>query len=352
MASIYTYNILSPTTSGTDVNLVNSNLRITGAPPVSLKQATVSQFLDPVTELRERVTLTPTTAAAAGVVYSIRIQQVNKGRNISKAFSYTSVGLDTDTIISTRFVSMINLDPELSVVAAVAGTTFTITAASTGVDINVTIINSGTGLTQATTFYNSAGTQVTLANATATSQTSAGNVGNVGTITAASSNLANGMIVRYTLIAGDSFTFADGTVVNTVGAKVDLRVGNVSGAAFDIGQVHDSNIELFTLAATAARTLELVPSFVRGTGAELANRGIVGATSATVYAEVKMNWLEVPPNGGAAISKSHSVFVDTTTSANYNPFRFKAINLMRATSGATVTTAFQTTATNEASSVL
>ena len=351
MASIYTYNFLSPTgTAGVDVNLVNSNLRVTNAPPVNIKQATVSQFLDPITELRERITITPTTAAAAGTVYSLRIQQVNRGRNISKVFSYTSVGADTDAVISARFVSLINLDPELSVVAAVAGTTFTLSAASTGVDIVVTLISLGAGLTQASSFLNAAGAVVTLANATAATQTSAGTANNLGTITATSVNMANGMIVRYTLISGDSFTFADGTVVNTVGATVDLRVGNVSGPSFEIGPLHDSNIELFTLAATAVRTLALVPSFVRGTGAELANRGIVGAAAATVYAEMKLNWLEVPANGGAAISKSHSVFVDTTTSANYGPFRYRAVGFMRATAAST--TAFNTTATNESAAIL
>jgi len=351
MASIYTYNFMSPTgTAGVDVNLVNSNLRVTGAPPVNMKEATVSQFLDPITELREIVTLTPTQATAIGQVYSIRIQQVNRGRNISKTFAYTSVtASDSTTTISNAFRTMINLDPELSVVAT-GTTTVVLTAASTGVDLAVTIISTGAGLTQATTFANSAGSVVTLANATATSQTSAGTANNVGTITATSSNLANGMVVRYTLISGDSFTFADGSVVNTVGATVDLRVGNVSASAFDIGSLHDSNIELFTLAATAARTLALVPSFVRGTGAELANRGIVGAVAATVYAEVKLNWLETPPNGGAAISKSHSVFVDTTTSANYGPFRYRAVGFMRGTAAST--TAFNTTATNESAAIL
>jgi hypothetical protein len=352
MASIYTYNILSPlAASGADVSLVNSNFKITGAPTINNKQAISGLLLDPVTEVREVVTLTPT--AATGVqTYSFRITQFVKtlGRNVSKVFSYAAASGDSATTISAAFIAMINLDRELAVTAT--GTaTVVLTAASGSSDMTVTIISTGSGLSAATTFVNAAGSAVTLANATATSVGATTDPNRVATITAASSNLANGMIVRYTLIAGDSFTFHDGTVVNTAGATVDVIVGNVSASAFDISPIYDSRIELITLAATAARTLTLVPSPGRGLGSELATRGVVGATAATTYAEVKLLWNEVPTNGGTTIQKQHSVFVDTTTSStNYGTFRYKLINALQGATSSTST--FNNTATPESASVI
>lgn len=352
MASIYTYNILSPlAASGADVSLVNSNFKITGAPTINNKQTITGLLLDPVTEVREVVTLTPTVASGAQT-YSIRITQFVKtlGRNVSKVFSYAAANGDSATTISAAFIAMINLDREIAVTAS-GSATVVLTAASGSSDIIVTVISAGSGLSPQTTFVNSAGTAVTLANATATSTTGGGTVAVVGTITAASTNLANGMVVRYTLISGDSFTFHDGTVVNTAGATVDLIVGNVSASAFDISPIYDSRLELFTLAATAARTLSLVPTPGRGLGSELATRGVVGATAATTYAEVRILWNDAPVNGGTPIQKQHSVFVDTTTnSTNYGTFRYKLINALQGTTSST--SAFNTTATPESASVI
>lgn len=353
MASIYTYNILSPlAASGADVSLVNSNFKITGAPFINNKQTISGLLLDPVTELREKVVSTPSTAGSTGY-YTMRITQFVKtlGRNVSKVFTYAATSGDTATTISGGFVAMIALERELAI--TVTGTsTVDITANAGSSDLSVVLSAPlSSTFTAATTFVNVAGSAVTLANATAITQTSSGTVANVGTITATSSNLANGMIVRYTLISGDSFTFRDGTVVSTVGATVDLIVGNVSGTAFDIGGIYDSRLELFTLAATAARTLALVPGPGRGLGSELALRGVVGATAATTYSEVRIVWNEIPATGGTPIQKQHSVFVDTTTSStNYGTFRFKLINALQGTTSST--TAFQTTATPESASVI
>jgi hypothetical protein len=354
MASIYTYNILSPlAASGADVSLVNSNFKITGAPFINNKQAISGLLLDPITEVREVVTLTPT--AATGVqVYSIRITQFVKtlGRNVSKVFSYSAASGDSATTISAAFIAMINLDRELALTAT--GTaTVVLTAASGSSDMIVTLISLGSGLTAATTFVNVAGSAVTTATLTTPflSQTAAGLPNNVGTLTSTSTNLANGMVVRYTLASTDSFTFHDGTVVNTVGATVDLIIGNVSGTSFDIGPLYDSRLEFFTLGTASARTVSPVATPGRGLGSELASRGVVGATAATTYAEVRIIWNDAPTTGGTPIQKQHSVFVDTTTSSvNYGTFRYKLINALQGTTSSTST--FNTAATPESASVI
>lgn len=351
MASIYTYNIITPSaTAGADVLLANSTIEITGAPLVNLKEATLSQFNDPVTEVRDVVTLSPTTATAIGQVYSFNITQFVKtlGRYVTKTFSYTSqTASDANTVIASRLKQLIDLDSELAV-SAVATTTLAITADSGSSDITVTIISTGAGLTSSFGFANSAGSTVTVANATALSQAGT-TVNGVVTVTAASSNLAAGMYVNYTLSGADSITLADGTVLSA-GSTVAVRVANTSASAFDFGPSTDSNIESVTIGASGARTLTMAITAPRGTAADLASRGVVGASTTVTYAEVKLNWLETPANGGAPISKSHSVYVDSTTSgANYTAFRFAAINAMRALT--TSTSAFGTTASVQASSI-
>lgn len=354
MASIYTYNILSPlAASGADVSLVNSNFKITGAPTINNKQTISGLLLDPITEVREKVVCTPSTAGSNGN-YSMRITQFVKtlGRNVSKVFTYAATSGDTATTISGAFVAMISLERELAI--TVTGTsTVDITANSGSSDLNIVLSapNAST-FTPVTSFVNSAGSAVTIAASTAATTGATADPNRVGTITAASSNLANGMVVRYTLISGDSFTFHDGTVVNTAGATVDVIVGNVSASAFDIAGIYDSRIESVTLGTSATpRTLTLVPTPGRGLGSELATRGVVGATAATTYAEVKLLWNDAPVNGGTPIQKQHSVFVDTTTnSTNYGTFRYKLINALQGTLSSTST--FSATATPESASVI
>lgn len=358
MASIYSYNFLnSLAASGADVNMVNSNIRFNGAPPVNMKQATVSQFVDPITLLREQWVFTPTAANAVGQVYSFRLQQVVNGRNISKVFSYTSVtNADTRLAICTALARVVNLDPELSVVATVTGSnpneTLTITASATSPDLIVTIISVGNGFTIPSTpaFVNGAGAAVSLSAPTGVTSVSTGANGLV-TISATNTNIVAGMLVNYTIApSGETITFADGSTT-VPGQIVTVRVGGtISGSQFQIGPSTDSNIESITFTTiAAARVATLQPSFVRGTGTELAARGIVGATAANVYAEVKLNWLETPPNGGAPISKTHSVFVNSGD-ANYSAFRYNAMNFMRGATSSTTT--FGTTANNETSAIL
>ena len=350
MSSIYSYNLLVPAASGADTSLANSCVKITGAPTVNLKEATLSQFNDPLTEVREVVTLTPTTATAVGQVYSFNVTQYVKalGRIVSKNFSYTSVtASDSNTTISTRLKALLDLDSELAI-SVTSSTTVVITADSGSSDITVTLISTGAGLTQASTYVNAAGTAVTIANGTAVTQAGT-TVNGVVTVTAVSSNLAAGMLVNYTLSGADSITLADGTVLSS-GSTLAVRVANTSASAFDFGPSTDSNIESVTIGATGARTLTLTPVTPRGTASDLAARGVVGAASNVVYGEVKLNWLETPVNGGSAISKSHSVYVDITTSgANYTAFRYKVMNAMRGLTSST--SAYGTTATAEASSI-
>jgi hypothetical protein len=355
MSSIYSYNLLTPAASGADTSLSNSCIKITNAPTVNIKEATLSQFVDPLTELREVVTLTPTAASAVGQAYTIRVQQFNNSlkRTVSKVFSYTSItASDSRLVISTAMAAILNLDSELAITAAVGGSggseTITITADSGSPELTVTIVSVGAGLTQASTVINSAGTAVTIANGTAVTQAGT-TVNGVVTVTAVSSNLAAGMLVNYTLSGTDSITLADGTVLSS-GSTLAVRVANTSASAFDFGPSTDSNIESVTIGATGARTLTLSPVFARGTATDLASRGVVGAASNVVYGEVKLNWLETPVNGGPAINKSHSVYVDSTTSgANYTAFRYKVMNAMRGLTSST--SAYGTTATAEASSI-
>lgn len=353
MSSIYTYNLLTPAASGADVNLSNSSIKTTGAPTVNLKEATLSQFNDPITELRRRETLTPTAAATAGQVYSFNIVQTVKTLNrvVNKTYSYTSVGADPASTISSRLIALVNADSEIGVTAS-GSTTVVLTADSGNVEFTLTIISVGAGLTSATTHVNSAGTLVSLTAPTGVTSVSTGADG-LATILAVNSNLAVGMLVNYTIAAtGESITFADGSTTSP-GQVVTVRVGgNVSGTQFQIGPSTDSNIESLTFTTvTAARVATLRPSYVRGTGSELASRGVVGAASATVYGEVKLNWLETPANGGAAISKSHSIYVDGTTSgSNYTSFRYKMMNAMRGVTASD--SVFNTTVIAEAVSVI
>lgn len=352
MSSIYTYSFLTPAASGVDVSLINSNLNITGAPKISMKMATQGLFVDAITETREVITLTPTQATAIGQVYSIRISQFNKalGRNVSKSFSYTSVtASDSTSVISAALIAVINLDPELAVTAS-GSTTVVITADSGSNDIIVTLISTGAGLTQASTFVNSAGTAVT----PATTYTAA-TVSSLVTVTRATgtqAGFAEGMIMNITLAGGDTITLRDGTVL-AAPSVVPVRIGGTivngggAGDTFQFGPTTDSTI---AAASVTAAVVAVAPRPARGTAAELTSRGIVGAASSTTYSEVLVNWLETPPNGGAPISKAHSVFVDSTTSsANHAAFRFNSINLMNAVSSNT--SAFQTTANPEASSI-
>lgn len=352
MSSIYTYSFLSPTgTAGVDVSLVNSNLRITGAPNINMKQATQGLYVDAITETREVITLTPTQATAIGQVYSIRISQFNKalGRNVSKSFSYTSVtASDSTSVISAALIAVINLDPELAVTAS-GSTTVVITADSGSNDIIVTLISTGAGLTQASTFVNSAGTAVTPA--TTYTASTASNLVTVVRASGTQTGFAEGMIVNVTLAGADTITLRDGTVL-AAPSVVPVRIGGTItngggvGDQFQFGPTTDSTI---AAAAVTAAVVAVAPRPARGTAAELTSRGIVGTASGVVYSEVLVNWLETPSQGGAPISKSHSVFVSTATAANHTAFRFNAINLMNAVSGSP--SAFQTTANPEASSI-
>lgn len=355
MSSIYSYNLLVPAASGADASLANSCVKITGAPAVNLKEATLSQFNDPLTEVREVVTLTPANATAVGQVYSFNVTQYVRslGRIVSKNFSFTSVtGSESNTTISTRLKALLDLDSELAI-SVTSSTTVAITADSGSSDITVTIISSGAGLTQASTYVNAAGTGVSLTTGLSTGLGEAvAGPNNLVTVTIANSGLAEGMTVNYTLAGTDTITLSDGTIVTS--GTVPVRIGGtVNATQFQFGPSTDSNIESIDVdtAFGTVRTVGLIPVTPRGTVSDLAARGIVGAVSGTTYAEVKLNWLETPVNGGSpAISKSHSVFVDsTTTPANYTAFRYRVLNAMRALT--TSTSAFGTTASVEASSI-
>ena len=353
MASIYTYNLLTPAASGADVLLANSTIEITGAPFVNLKEATLSQFNDPITEVRKRQVWTP-SSITAGTAYALNIVAFSKplGRLVNKLFSCTAVAGDTATTVSDKLIQIINLDSEIPVTASGTGGGTVILIADAG-SSNFTATNAAAGtFTGATaTFVNSSGTTVSFTTGTSTAVAESGaGINNLGTITVASSNLAAGMLVNYTLAGNDLIILADGT--NVISGTIPVRVGGTTNATqFQFGPSTDSNIESMDLDTTVtARTVALVPAPPRGTAADLASRGVVGAASATIYAEVKLNWLETPANGGAPISKAHSVYVDSTTSgANYTAFRFASINAMRALT--TSISAFGSTVSVEASSI-
>jgi hypothetical protein len=354
MASIYTYNLLTPAASGADVLLSNSTIEIAGAPFVNLKEATLSQFNDPIVEVRKVQVWTP-SSITAGTAYALNIVAFSKplGRLVNKLFSCTAVAGDNATTVSNKLIQIINLDSEIPVTASgTGGGTVILTADAGSSDFTATNAGAGTFSGATATFVNSAGTAVSFTTGTSTGVAESGaGVNNLATITiAASATLAAGMVVNYTLGGTDSIILADGTTVTS--GTIPVRIGGtVSTTQFQFGPATDSNIESMDLdTAVAARTVTLTPAPPRGTAAELASRGIVGASSSVTYAEVKLNWLEVPVNGGAAISKSHSVFVDsTTTPANYTAFRYVAINAMRALT--TSTSAFGTTASVQASSI-
>lgn len=348
MPSIYSSNILTPAASAADVILSNSLIRITGAPAVNIKEATLSQFNDPITEMRDQWVLTPTQATASGQVYSFVVTQFVRplGRTVIKTFSYTSTGAsDTATIISNRLRAIIVADLELALTVT-GGATLTILANTNSSDLNITLIQTGAGLTTSNAVVNTAGSTVTISNATALAQAGTG-VAGVVTVTANSTNLAAGMLVNYTLSGTDSITLADGTVLAS-GAVLPVRVANVSGTAFDFGPSTDSNIESITIGATGARTLTVSPAYPRGSAVEVASRGITGTVAGTVYGEVRINWLETPANGGGpAIARTHSVFVDSTTNAtNYANFRTRALNAMRGVAATTFTAAVDSTSIN------
>lgn len=346
MASISTYNIITPgaqsSAATTDMNIVNGVLKMTGAPNINFKNTVSAVVLDPINEAREVITISP-SAASGAQIYSIRVTQFVKtlGRNVSKVFSYSAATLETAATISAAFVAMISLDRELAVtVAAVSTTGFSLTATSGSSDIIVTLISTGSGLSQASTYVSAAGTAITVA----TTYT-AGVASNLTTLTGAtgsqpvSNGLANGALLQITLNASEtgSITMHDGSTY-TAGQSFLVRcnVSNnntVTSATVTYGPTTDANV-LTNTTGSAAPTVAVVATPGRGLGSELALRGIVGATAATSYTQVKVNWNDVSAQGGTPIAKEHSVFVDgTTNSSNLTAFRFVAINLLSGYTG-------------------
>jgi len=322
------------------MSMVNGFLKTTGAPMINFKNTVSAVVLDPINEAREVITISPTTASGAQV-YSFRITQFVKtlGRNVSKVFSYSAASGDTATTISAAFIAMINLDRELSVVAS-GTSTVVLTAASGSSDILVTLISTGSGLTQASTFVNAAGTAMTIA----TTYGAASTTSNLTTLTRATgtqpatgNGLASGSLFLITLVSeSGSITMHDGsTYTGNQSFLVRCNVSNndtAASATISFGPTTDANILTNTLSGTP--TVALVATPGRGLGSELALRGIVGATAATSYTQVKVNWNDVSAQGGTPIAKEHSVFVDgTTNSSNLTAFRFVAINLLAGYTG-------------------
>lgn len=348
MSSISTYNIITPgaqsSASNTDMSIVNGVLKTTGAPNINFKNVTSAVVLDPINEAREVITLTPTIASGAQT-YSFRITQFVKtlGRNVSKVFTYSAANGDSATTISAAFIAMISLDRELAV-AATGTSTVVLTAASGSSDINVTLISTGSGLSQASTYRDAAGTAITVAatftGANASNLTTL--TGATGTQPALNNGLANGALLQVTLAAGEtgSITMHDGTTY-TAGQSFLVRcnVSNnatVTSATVTYGPTTDANVLTNTTGAVVGNypTVAVVATPGRGLGSELALRGIVGATAATSYTQVKVNWNDISVNGGTPIAKEHSIFVDGTTNAsNLTAFRFVAINLLSGYTG-------------------
>jgi hypothetical protein len=347
MASISTYNIITPgaqsTAANTDMSIVNGFLKTTGAPMINFKNTVSAVVLDPINESREVITISP-SAASGAQVYSIRVTQFVKtlGRNVSKVFSYSAVASETAASISAAFIAMINLDRELAVTTAAVSTTgFSLTAASGSSEIIVTLISIGSGLTQASTYLSAAGTALTVA----TTYT-AGVASNLTTLTGATgtqpatgNGLASGVLLQITLNASETgtITMHDGsTYAAGQSFLVRCNVSNnatVTSATVTYGPTTDANV-LTNTTGSAAPTVALVATPGRGLGSELALRGIVGATAATSYTQVKINWNDVSLQGGTPIAKEHSVFVDgTTSSSNLTAFRFVAINLLSGYTG-------------------
>jgi len=107
----------------------------------------------------------------------------------------------------------------------------------------------------------------------------------------------------------------------------------VTSATVTFGPTTDANV-LTNTVGSHAPTVAVVATPGRGLGSELALRGIVGATAATSYTQVKINWNDVSLQGGTPIAKEHSIFVDgTTNSSNLTAFRFVAINLLAGYTG-------------------
>jgi hypothetical protein len=346
MASISTYNIITPgaqsSAATTDMSMVNGFLKTTGAPMINFKNTVSAVVLDPINESREVVTISPT--AATGVqTYSIRVTQFVKtlGRNVSKVFSYSAAASETAASISAAFIAMINLDRELAVTTAAVSTTgFSLTAASGSSEIIVTLISTGSGLTQAATYLNAAGTAMTIATtygAASTTSNLTTLTGATGTQPATGNGLASGSLFLITLVSeSGSITMRDGsTYTGNQSFLVRCNVSNnatVTSATVTFGPTTDANIVTNTLSGTP--TVALVATPGRGLGSELALRGIVGATAATSYTQVKVNWNDVSLQGGTPIAKEHSIFVDgTTSSSNLTAFRFVAINLLSGYTG-------------------
>jgi hypothetical protein len=348
MASISTYNIITPgaqsSASNTDMNMVNGFLKITGAPSISFKNTVSAVVLDPINETREVITVSP-TAASGAQTYSIRIQQFVKtlGRNVSKIFSYSAATGDSAATISAAFVAMINLDREIAVTAAAVSTTgFSLTPASLSSDINVILISTGSGLSQASTWVSSNGSAVTAATTyswTSTTSNLTTYTRATGTQPATSNALANGTLFQITLAAGETGTIVmhDGSSYGagqTFIARCNVSNNDTAASAtISFGPTTDVNILTNTLGVTpTAVTLVATPG--RGLGSELALRGIVGATAATTYTQVKVNWNDVSAQGGTPIAKEHNVFVDgTTSSGNLTAFRYVALNLLAGYTG-------------------
>lgn len=364
MASIYTYNIITPSaTAGADISLINSMIETTNAPSVSIKEATLSQFNDPIVETRKKQVWTPT--AANSTAFALNIVAFNKslGRIVNKTFSYTTAASgDNATSISNALAALINLDSEIPVTAT-GGATLTLIADAGSSDFTATTAAAG-GMAGATaTTVSTAGVDNTIATTYSFTSTTAGLTtltGATGSQPVAGNGLVAGMLVRVTLNAGESagaVVLQDGTSLSG-GQSFITRLNTVSNnatvtsATITFGVAGDSNILSNTM--TLGPTVALVASPPRGTGAELASRGVVGAVAATQYGELRLNWLETPVNGGAPISKSHSVFVDASSGTSgttaYTGFRWKAINILNGTTPNTG--AIQTVANPETSSAI
>jgi hypothetical protein len=348
MASISTYNIITPgaqsSAATTDMSVVNGFLKMTGAPMINFKNTVSAVVLDPINENREVITVSPT--AATGVqIYSIRITQFVRtlGRNVSKVFSYSAANADSAATISAAFIAMISLDRELALTAAAVSTTgFSLTAASGSSEILVTLISTGSGLSQASTWVSANGSAVTAATTyswTSTTSNLTTYTRATGTQPATGNALANGTLFQVTLASGETGTLVmhDGS---SYGAGqtfvVRCNVSNndtAASATITFGPTTDANILTNTLGVTPA-SVTLVATPGRGLGSELALRGVVGATAATSYTQVKVNWNDVSLQGGTPIAKEHSLFVDgTTSSGNLTAFRFVAINLLSGYTG-------------------
>ncbi len=332
MASIFTYNILDTVAGAADCNLVNSNIKVTGAPFVNIKQSYSGQLVDPLVEALQVSTLTPTAAASS--TYSIVVSQFVPalGKQVVKPFSYvTAASGDTATTICNAFRAMINLDGDLQITAT--GTATCILTAVTGSpNFTVTLVSLGGGLTQALTVISTAGAAKTVAS-NVTAITFANNTATVpATSVVVGAGVANGDTLRMTLGAGDNIVWRDGTVSGN-GAVVEVVIGSVTtgGAGtgtFKFGALTDARIADVTaiLAATVNGTIVAQPA--RGTYAQLTARGIEGVTSGNIYAEMVMEYNEQSQVNGEPRNKAHSVFINTNDADYASGLRGKILDVL------------------------